>query len=291
MRRWGLPRDEWAETGHWSPALYVREGRRMLGEFVFTENDTQPATGSVRAPVQKDSIAVADYALNSHGVYSPEPGVNIGRHGKAIVPYGVPYGVLLPRRVDGLLSPVALSASRVGYTALRMEPCWTALGQAAGVAAAMAIEAGIEVREMEVARLQERLWELGAMTIYISDLAPVTEIQKPAWDPPGHFPAAIHPWPISSPWFTAAQYFGTRGLFADLIDPETAPKERAMRATGQWTTAFPHHAVGFDQVIDPDLANHWAAFAGVQADDDLKPDGKLTRGQFLNRLLARVREP
>jgi len=290
MRRWGLPKDEWPDNSHWSPALYVREGRRMVGESVFTEHDTQPASGSTRAPVQKDSIAVADYALNSHGVFSPEPGVTIGRHGKPVVPYGIPYGVLLPSTVDGLLSPVAMSASRVGYTALRMEPCWTALGQAAGVAAAMAIQQRIAVREIDVAHLQEHLWDLGAMTIYISDLAPTIEIPKPAWDPPGHFPAAIHPWPIRSPWFTAAQYFGTRGMFADLIDPETAPKERSARATGQWTTAFPHHAVGFDQVIDASLADKWAAFAGVLAEGNLKPDGKLTRGQFLNHLLARVRQ-
>ncbi len=294
MRRWGLPKDEFIDSDHWSPALYVREGRRMIGRYVFTERDTQPAKDSRRAPVQTDSIAVADYALNSHGVFSPKPGVILGRHGKSVVPYGIPYGVLVPRSVDGLLAPVPLSASRVGYSALRMEPCWTALGQAAGVAAVVAIEERHEVSDVPVATVQDRLWDLGAMTVYISDLAPVSEIQKPAWDPPGTFPAAIHAWPISSPWFKAAQYFGTRGLFADRIDAGDATAQRAVRTTGQWTTgqwttAFPNHAVGLEHVIEMDLARQWCERAGVSWAESLAPDGRMTRGEFLKGMFERVR--
>lgn len=288
MLRWGIPKDEFADTGNWSPALYVREGRRMIGEYVFTEHDTQPAPGSVRAAIQKDSIAVADYSLNSHGVYSPEPGVNIGRHGKQVVPYGIPYGVLVPKQVDGLLAPVPVSASRVGYSALRMEPCWTALGQAAGVAAALSIREACELRELAVPKLQDRLWDLGAMTVYLSDLAPVAEIPLPAWDPPGSFPAALHDWPVSTPGFKAAQYFGTRGLFHDLVDPKSPSGERSVRVTGQWATAFPHHAIGFEEPIERPLAADWSAAVGVELAGDLIPDGQMTRRTFLQRLYDRV---
>lgn len=290
MRRWGLPKDEFDDTGNWTPALYVREGRRMVGVTVFTEHDTQPAEGSVRAPVQHDAIAVADYSLNSHGVYSPEPGVNLGRIGKQTVPYGIPYGVILPKEVDGLLSPVALSASRVGYSALRMEPCWTALGQAAGIAAAMAVKDGGEVRDVPVPDLQERLWDLGAMTVYVSDLAETSEIPLPAWDPPGSYTAAIHDWPPTSPWFVAVQYFGTHGFFHDLVDPETGPARPGERATGQWRQAFTQHAVGLRDPIDETLAAKWAAKAEVPLEGDLVPDGELTRGDFLNRLYREVRK-
>lgn len=190
--------------------------------------------------------------------------------------------------MDGLLAPVPVSASRVGFSALRMEPCWTALGQAAGVAAAMAVQEGIEVRAVSVPRLQSRLWDLGAMTVYISDLAETVRIPRPSWDPPGSFPAAIHPWPIRSPWFKAAQFFGTLGLFHDLVDPTTAPDERSQRTTGQWSTAFPHHAVGFKQAIESSLAEKWAAAIRMKLSGDLMPDGRLTRGEFLNRLYRQV---
>lgn len=287
MSRWGLPKDEYPDTGHWTPALYVREGRRLVGEYVFTEKDTQPAAGSVRAPVQRDSVAIGDYSISSHGTSSPSFGVTVGQIGKQIRPYQIPYGVLLPRDVDGLLVPVAVSSSHVGFSALRMEPSWTNLGQAAGVAAGMAVKQGKPVRDVPVPALQQRLWELGAMTVYISDLAPRVKIPKPAWDPPGSFEAGLHPWPINSPSFKAAQYFGTRGFFHDLVDPK-APVQPRTRATGQWGGAYPNHEIGINLPIDEVLPVRWAKQAGVELSPDLKPDGQLTRGEFLNRLYARV---
>ena len=288
MNCWGLPRDEYPDTGHWTPALYVREARRLVGEYVFTEKDTQPAPGSVRAPVQRDSVAIGDYSLVSHGVHSPEPGVTIGRFGKVIRPYQIPYGVLLPKNVDGLLVSAAVSASHVGFSALRMEPSWVGLGQAAGLAAALAVKSGGEVRDVSVPALQHQLWQRGAMTIYATDLTPVIQIPRPAWDPPGTFPAALQPWPVTAPFFHAAQYFGTRGFFQDLIDPRTARDTKRPGATGQWRGAYPHHAIGLELPIDRELAVQWSRLAGTELAADLAPDGRLTRGAFLNRLLARV---
>lgn len=287
MGRWGLPKDEYADTGHWSPALYVREGRRLVGEYVFTEKDTQPAAGSVRAPVQKDSIAIGDYSISSHGTFSPSFGVTLGHIGKPVRPYQIPYGVLLPKDVDGLLVPVAASSSHVGFSALRMEPSWTNMGQAAGVAAAMAVKQNKAVREVAVPAVQARLWELGAMTVYVSDLTPRVKVTKPAWDKPGSFEVALHPWPVTSEWFKAAQYFGTRGFFHDLADPKTPAKPRG-GTTGQWGGAYPQHEAGVGVPIDEALAARWAKLAGVELADGLKADGKLTRGEFLNRLYARV---
>lgn len=288
MSRWGLPKDEFPDTGHWSPALYVREGRRLVGEYIFTEHDTQPKPDNIRAPVQPDSIAISDYSLNSHGVYSPSFGVTIGHHGKVVKPFQIPYGVLVPRNVDGLLVPVAASSSHVGFSALRMEPTWTSLGQAAGIAAAMAVSAKQPVRAVAVPALQQRLWKRGAMTVYVTDLTPALKIPRPAWDPPGSFVAALHPWPIVSPWFKAAQYFGTRGFFADLVDAKTAPAVKRARATGQWNAAYPHHALGVAVPIDAALATRWTKMAGVAVTPELMPDGQLTRGEFLNRLYARL---
>ncbi|MBC8167191.1 MAG: FAD-dependent oxidoreductase, partial [Bryobacteraceae bacterium] len=64
MKQWGIPKDEYRDSDNWTPALYVREGRRMIGDFVFTEHHTQPAAGSLRGPMQTDSVAVGFYSLN-----------------------------------------------------------------------------------------------------------------------------------------------------------------------------------------------------------------------------------
>ncbi len=297
MLQWGLPKDEYVDNDHWSPALYVREGRRMIGETIFTEHDTQNPTDSVRAPIRRDAVAMGDYSLNCHGVYSPAPGVNVGRIGKATRPFGVPYSVMLPKQHQGLLVPVAVSSSHVGFSALRMEPVWIGLGQAAGVAAAMAVREGIDVRDVDLLKLQLRLHELGAMTFYVSDLAKEpTTIKRPAWDPSGTYEVNLVQWPPASPYFRAAQLFGTYGFFHHLIDPDQATGKGLARATGQWRLAFADHQLRPSEPIDATLAQHWLQLAeqefGISLTDSkgLDADGKLTRGEFLNRLFERVVE-
>jgi hypothetical protein len=298
MRQWGLPKDEYPENDHWSPALYVREGRRMVGVYVFTEKDTQPESGQVRARLHPDSIAIGDYSHSSHGVFDPEPGAPpIGVIGKAVAPFQIPYGVLLPKELNGLLAPVPMSASHVGFSALRMEPTWTALGQAAGVAAATAVREDAELRDLDVTHLQLRLHELGAMTVYVSDLGTPTDVPRPAWDRPGTtFRAWLSSVPSASPYFQAAQFFGTKGFFHGLSGPEEiARREPRSPTTGQWRSRYANHFLAPDTPMDVDLARRWLEMAG---DLKLQPnltaeqavEQELTRGEFLNRLFAEVRE-
>lgn len=289
MKEWGLPKDEYTDTDHWSPALYVREGRRMIGDYIFTQKEAEPAEGSLRSPVQLDSVAIGHYSLNCHGVYSPRPGVNIGHFGAPVSPYQIPYRVLLPPNVDGLLVPVAVSSSHVGYSTIRMEPTWTALGQAAGVAAAMAIRQRREPRTLDVPALQDRLHALGAMTVYIPDLGPERRVPRPSWDKPGTFVVRRLDEPAKSTLFQAAQYFGTRGYFHSLATPGRAAAGKRKLATGQWSEARMDLAIEPDKAIDAALAAEWRQRAGVAETASLKADGKLTRGQFLERLYRTVR--
>ncbi len=97
----------------------------MIGEFVFTERDSQSPLNSVRAPLHKDSVAVGDYPLDCHAVRNPDsyyPEIPEGGFVFPTVPYQIPYGVMVPKNVDGLLVPVAVSASHVGFSTIRMEP-------------------------------------------------------------------------------------------------------------------------------------------------------------------------
>lgn len=263
---WGLPRDEFTDTGHFPPVLYVREARRLVGDWVFTEKDTQPAPGSVRAPVHPDSVAVGDYTLDSHGVAKPD-GYHLdmpeGKFAFPVVPYQIPYRVLLPSNVENLLVPVCMSASHVGFNALRMEPQWAALGQAAGIAAGMAVREGTAPRELRVPDLQRRLWSLKAITVYTADVMP------------------------ESPEFEAVQYWGTRGLFADLVDRKQSPYQTPESLKmGQWAKAWPYHAVDLDKPMDAALAARWLNRAGLKP--GLAFERARTRGEFLRLMLEKA---
>lgn len=174
MQSWGLCRDEFLDTGGWPHQLYVREARRMIGEYVMTGHH---CLGEV---VVEDGIAMAAYTMDSHNtqrvvVEGPggpmvknEGNVEVGGGtwddlgGKVIVnPYPVSYRSITPKReeVTNLLVPVALSASHIAFGSIRMEPVYMVLGQSAAVAASMAIDAGVPVQQVDVPALQQELKE------------------------------------------------------------------------------------------------------------------------------------
>lgn len=290
MQRWNLPRDEFVDTDYWTPALYIREARRMIGQRVFTEHDTGIEPGSVRSVLQPDAVAISDYSINTHGVHSPEPGERIGVIGRSVRPLQIPYGIIVPKRTQNLLVPVAVSASHVGFAALRYEPAWTALGQAAGLAAAQAVQRESAVQDVDVADLQWRLHELGALTLYVSDLGERTDVPRPRWDRPDTtFPAWLHSVPPESELFRPVQWFGTQGFLHVLVDPDEADSWRADRATGQWRQRIPNHELKPDEVVDEELGQQWLDLAermdfdpGMAVSEIV--EAEMTRGEVLKRL-------
>ncbi len=173
-RRWGLAKDEYTDNDNFPRQAYVREGRRILGEYFFTAHDAIPVSKDSRPLVHSNSITASHYALDSHAVRKREPGrVHLdGFFSYPSSPYTVPYGVIVPREVDGLLTPVPVSGSHIGFSTLRMEPCWMALGEAAGVAASLSIADNVDVRKINVARLQQTLIKNNAVLIYYKDVRP-----------------------------------------------------------------------------------------------------------------------
>jgi hypothetical protein len=166
---WGYAADEFMESEHFPPQIYVREARRIRGEYVFTENDARLAPGLEGAPLQFDSIAVGHYPIDSHATRKREPAGNNkaleGFLGLGWITeiYQIPYGVIVPQKIDGLLVPVAVSASHMGFGTIRMEPCWMQIGFAAGVAADLSITAGNTVRSLSIDQLQDRLLASGQL--------------------------------------------------------------------------------------------------------------------------------
>jgi hypothetical protein len=166
MNAWGLAKDEFTDNGNWPYQLYVREGRRMIGDFVMTQKDLQTEL------TKPDAIAMGSYNSDSHNVQrfvQPDGSVqNEGNMEVRVEPYQIPYRVLLPRRTEAanLLVPVPFSASHVVYSSMRMEPQYMMIGQAAGVAAALALRAGVGVHDVDVAELRRVLKSQGMVDVY-----------------------------------------------------------------------------------------------------------------------------
>lgn len=197
FRIWGLPRDEYADNDHVPYEMYVREARRIVGRHVFTEHDGMLAKDFARTPVHPDSIAVTDWYMDSHACTTDSrPGFKYD--GKLILteesrPSQIPYRSLLPQGVDNLLVPVCLSATHVAWGAIRLEPVYMQMGEAAGFAAALAKQQGTTPAALNPDLLVRTLVQRRQLVSFFNDLK-VT-------DP--------------DPSIPAAQYFGTKGFFND----------------------------------------------------------------------------
>ncbi|MEO6246619.1 MAG: FAD-dependent oxidoreductase, partial [Opitutaceae bacterium] len=269
-RTWGWCKDEFVESGHIPPQLYVREARRMQGLRLYTQHDTRFAEGDARAVFQPDSIAMGDYGHSSHGVRhegSRFGGKRFGEGlGVAYAPYQVPYGTLVPKDVRNLLAPVPVSATHVGFCALRLEPIWSSLGQAAGHAAHLALtqSAAPDVRTVDVRALQRRLHADGAATIYVGDVLPAHAD------------------------FAAVQWWGSMGGLHGLA-PRPAGARLGKQIEGQHSEGWLNHEAGLELVLDAQLAARWASLVREGGLDAMRlppPDGRVTRGAWIRAAYA-----
>jgi hypothetical protein len=164
MRQWGLPKDEFADNGHWPYQLYIREARRMIGSYVMTEADI------LKQRVTPDSVGMGSYTIDSHNVQryiTPEGYVqnegDIGVSTKG--PYQIAYGALVPKREqsDNLFVTSCLSSSHIAFGSIRMEPVLMILGQSAATAAVLAIEDKIPVQAVPYEKLRQQLLRDGQL--------------------------------------------------------------------------------------------------------------------------------
>ncbi len=235
-RTWGLAADEFQDNGGFPRQMYVREGCRILGGYLFSASDALLDSSGGRSPTHWDSVASGGYQIDSHatrqredlgpGEYEQADGRRVALEGfiglhEETVPYQIPYRVMVPEGIDGLLAPVAVSASHLGYGTIRMEPVWMALGEAAGQAAALALEHAVRVRDVPRGAMQRELLAQGQVITYFDDVAPAgfSGFEEQAAD-------------LSM----AAQFWGARGF-------------------------FPHYAVRPDEALTRGEAQRWAWLA------------------------------
>ena len=213
-RPYGLPLDEFPDNGHLPYEVYVREARRIVGRHVFTEHDGIPVHGQDRPPIHADSVATTDWPLDSVACNETTVGDSsmdgIFFLAEESRPAQVPWRCLLPQGLDNLLVPVCLSASHVGWGAIRLEPVWMQTGEAAGFAAALASKQGIAPAALDPGYLVQTLVEHRCMVAFFNDV-----------DVAG-----------DEPWIPAVQYLATQGFFESY---DARPHEPLGDAAGLWT--------------------------------------------------------
>ena len=159
MKRWGMCKDEFVDNDHFPYQLYVREGRRLVGEYVLSESDL------TKNHKKSDGIGLASCPLEVHHVQrlarNDGTASNEGIVSLRVKPYAIPYRSVVPKseELDNLLVPVAISASHVAYSSLRMEPVFMVLGHSVAVAASMAIKQDIPVQKVDTDELRKTLRE------------------------------------------------------------------------------------------------------------------------------------
>ncbi len=154
--RYGYPKDEYPDNGHFSHQIYIREARRMTGPYVMTQQDCR------RERLKDDPVGLGSYGVDSHHVQRVAISgrvINEGNFLAGHISYEIPYRSITPKsgECDNLLVPVCMSSSHIAFGSLRMEPVFMILGQSAATAAIMAAGQGVAVQELDYHELRERL--------------------------------------------------------------------------------------------------------------------------------------
>lgn len=253
-QQYGLAKDEFVDNGHRPYEMYVREARRIKARGMFTQHDAMLAPGLGRAPVHADSIALTEWYMDAHGCTTARVPGSMDE-GKAMLhqetfPGQLPWRCLLPQGVDNLLVPVCLGATHVAWGTVRLEPVFMQTGEVAGLAAAMAVKAGSPPAGLDTDRLVRELCRRQFMVTFFNDLDVGAD----------------------DPRVAAAQYFGTRGFFADYDARLDAPLATATQAV--WDRGLA--ALRSDTLAPADLVKQVH-----EAEQENSPPTGRTRGEAM----------
>jgi hypothetical protein len=228
-RNIGLSEDDYRDSGDWPTLLYIREARRFESDIVLDETDICRARESVRP----DAIGIGDYPMDSHAVEpktdwtTPDMG-----EGEFYLPqytpwHQVPYRVMLPKRLENVFVPTAVSATHVAYGTVRLEPIRMHFGEAAGVAAYLCLRCGLKPREVPARQIQAELLKHEPGTA-----------ERPAREGIGAPGPNAHPTYLymfsdvtpDTPKFEAIEWLGERGFYPCPPPPERGPSAGLMSA-------------------------------------------------------------
>ena len=196
MASWGLCADEYPETNHWTPQLYVREGARLSGKRVMTQRNVR---GMQNGPFEATSMGTSRWGVDVHAVQRLAAQINGtwrvvnagGRDAGRLknLPGStqlteIPYEALIPQDRDttNLLVPVCASFSHIAIATYRLEPQYAVFGHSAGVAAAFAVKDKVSVQEVDIPAVQNVLAKWSPPQILHATQAPRDTVQMKACD-------------------------------------------------------------------------------------------------------------
>lgn len=188
-----LPKDEFTDNQHFPWQFYIREARRLKGMYTLTENDVTLQGNAKRTTVFEDTIITGEFPIDSFpvsNVPSMDNKVLEGYIGMLeISPYQIPYRILVPEKILGLIVPVSASTTHVAFSTVRMEPLWMGIGQVAGIAAHLSRDMQVEIKDVPIPYLQDILIKNRQILTYFKDM----DREDKA--------------------FNAIQFWGTKGFF------------------------------------------------------------------------------
>jgi len=158
VSQWWTCKDEYDSEDGWQDQLYIREARRMIGEYIMTQHDCE------RLKVAKDVIGLASYGMDSHHVQRYVNAAGFAQNEGNVEcgvekPYPISYRSITPKKGEcsNLLVPVCLAASHIAFGSIRMEPVFMVLGQSAATVASLAIDNNDAVQDISYKKLKEKL--------------------------------------------------------------------------------------------------------------------------------------
>jgi len=159
-----------------APMLGVRESRRIMGDYVLNKEDL------IAGRVFEDAVSMGGYHIDIHR----PAGTWVDSHN--VRPYTIPLRSLIARDVDGLLmAGKCLSATHEAVASTRVIPICQGQGQAVGTVAALAVKAGVPIRQVSIEKLQETLTAQGAeigRTVGGPNLQAIEEVGQLPFDEP-----------------------------------------------------------------------------------------------------------
>ena len=159
ISKWGTCKDEYEDGKNgWQQQLYIREARRMHGDYVMTQKNCE------RIDTIEDPVGMGAYGMDSHHIqrYVDVNGFvqNEGNvEARVPHPYSISYKAMVPQKTEcsNLLVPVCLSATHIAFGSIRMEPVFMVLGQSAATAACQAIDEKVAIQDIDYQKLKKSL--------------------------------------------------------------------------------------------------------------------------------------
>jgi FAD dependent oxidoreductase len=160
---WGLCNDEFTDNDGWPRAFYVRNGRRMVSDFVLTEahikkNKPEPIDDSVGLIFWPPDLHHARRIVKNGAVWN-EGAVFDSESEADWQPCSIPYRCLVPKATEcmNLLTPTCPSSSYVGYGAYRIEFTFMTAAQSCATAAVLALEEDVPAQQVSYKKLKKQL--------------------------------------------------------------------------------------------------------------------------------------